>query len=66
MIFKVKVRKYLWSDKTFFVEADDRKEAKEIAINEAKNVEYSCESGYDYEVLENLEMGEMNIIRKKK
>ena len=56
MIFKVKVRKYLWSDKTFFVEADDRKEAKEIAINEAKNAEYTCESGYDYEVMENLEM----------
>ena len=48
--YKVRVRLYVWYDKTFNIEADNPKLAKDIARTVAMNTEFTNEKGYEYEI----------------
>lgn len=53
--YRVKVRRYVWYDKTFNVEADSREQAREEARKLAKETEFTNECGYEDEILTPIE-----------
>lgn len=54
--YKVKVRRWVWYDKTFNVEADSREQAKVEAKKLAMKTEFTNEGGYDDEIQTPMEV----------
>lgn len=54
--YKVKVRRWVWYDKTFNVEADSREQAKEEARKLALETEFTNEKGYEDEIQTPMEV----------
>lgn len=54
--YKVKVRRWVWYDKTFNVEADNWEQAKEEARKLALETEFTNEKGYEDEIQTPMEV----------